>query len=302
MKIKTQNITKSYGTIKALDDVSFQVDHGELFGVIGPDGAGKTTLFRILTTLLIPDQGDAWMNDMHTVKDYKAIRKILGYMPGKFSLYQDVSVEENLKFFASIFDKKFDKDFALIKDIYAQLAPFKTRLAGHLSGGMKQKLALCCALIHTPEILVLDEPTTGVDALSRSEFWDMITGLKNEGITTIVSTPYMDETARCERVALIQNGRILQIDTPRKIIESFQRKLFSVKTNNLYKAITDLKAFDSTHAVYPFGQTIHFVPKDEGLEKNKIQEYLVKAGHENLEVEPDRPDIEDCFMELMRNE
>lgn len=302
MKIKTENISKSFGTIRALDDVSFQVDHGELFGVIGPDGAGKTTLFRILTTLLIPDKGDAWMNGMHTVKDYKAIRKILGYMPGKFSLYQDLSVEENLKFFASIFDKKFDKDFALIKDIYAQLAPFKTRLAGHLSGGMKQKLALCCALIHTPEILVLDEPTTGVDALSRSEFWDMITGLKNEGITTIVSTPYMDETARCERVALIQDGRILQIDTPARIIESFQRKLFSVKTNNLYKALTDLKAFDSTHAVYPFGQTIHFVPKDEGLEKNKIQEYLVKAGHENPEVEPDRPDIEDCFMELMRNE
>lgn len=302
MKIKTENISKSFGTIKALDDVSFKVDHGELFGVIGPDGAGKTTLFRILTTLLVPDNGNAWMNGMHTVKDYKAIRKILGYMPGKFSLYQDLSVEENLKFFASIFDKKFDKDFALIKDIYAQLAPFKTRLAGHLSGGMKQKLALCCALIHTPEILVLDEPTTGVDALSRSEFWDMITGLKNEGITTIVSTPYMDETARCERVVLIQNGRILQIDTPRKIIESFQKKLFSVKTNNLYKALTDLKAFDSTHAVYPFGQTIHFVPKDEGLEKNKIQEYLVKAGHENPEVEPDRPDIEDCFMELMRNE
>jgi ABC-2 type transport system ATP-binding protein len=302
MKIVTQNISKSYGTMKALDDVSFQVDHGELFGVIGPDGAGKTTLFRILTTLLIPDKGDAWMNGMHTVKDYKAIRKILGYMPGKFSLYQDLSVEENLKFFASIFDKKFDKDFALIKDIYAQLAPFKTRLAGHLSGGMKQKLALCCALIHTPEILVLDEPTTGVDALSRSEFWDMITGLKNEGITTIVSTPYMDETARCERVALLQDGHILQIDTPARIIESFQRKLFSVKTNDLYKALMDLKAFDSTHAVYPFGQTIHFVPKDEGLEKNKIQEYLVKAGHENPEVEPDRPDIEDCFMELMRNE
>ena len=302
MRIIAQHITKSYGTIKALDDVSFLVDHGELFGVIGPDGAGKTTLFRILTTLLVPDKGDAWMNGMHTVKDYKAIRKILGYMPGKFSLYQDLSVEENLKFFASIFGKKFDKDFALIKDIYAQLAPFKTRLAGHLSGGMKQKLALCCALIHTPEILVLDEPTTGVDALSRSEFWDMITGLKNEGITTIVSTPYMDETARCERVALVQDGHILQIDTPARIIESFQRKLFSVKTNNLYKALTDLKAFDSTHAVYPFGQTIHFVPKDEGLEKNKIQEYLVKAGHENPEVEPDRPDIEDCFMELMRNE
>lgn len=302
MKIKTENISKSFGTIKALDDVSFQVDHGELFGVIGPDGAGKTTLFRILTTLLVPDKGDAWMNGMHTVKDYKAIRKILGYMPGKFSLYQDLSVEENLKFFASIFGKKFDKEFALIKDIYAQLAPFKTRLAGHLSGGMKQKLALCCALIHTPEILVLDEPTTGVDALSRSEFWDMITGLKNEGITTIVSTPYMDETARCERVALVQDGHILQIDTPARIIESFQRKLFSVKTNNLYKALTDLKAFDSAHAVYPFGQTIHFVPKDEGLEKNKIQEYLVEAGHENPEVEPDRPDIEDCFMELMRNE
>jgi ABC-2 type transport system ATP-binding protein len=302
MKIKTQNITKSFGPVKALDNVSFDIDNGELFGVIGPDGAGKTTLFRILTTLLIPDQGDAWINGLHTVKDYKAIRKILGYMPGKFSLYQDLSVEENLKFFASIFGKKFDKDFALIKDIYAQLAPFKNRLAGQLSGGMKQKLALCCALIHTPEVLVLDEPTTGVDALSRSEFWDMITGLKNEGITTIVSTPYMDETARCERVALIQNGHIMQIDTPARIIESFQRKLFSVKTNDLYKALTDLKAFDSTHAVYPFGQTLHFVPKDEGVEKDKIQEYLVKTGHENPEVEQDRPDIEDCFMELMRNE
>jgi ABC-2 type transport system ATP-binding protein len=302
MKIKTQNITKSFGPVKALDNVSFDIDNGELFGVIGPDGAGKTTLFRILTTLLIPDQGDAWINGLHTVKDYKAIRKILGYMPGKFSLYQDLSVEENLKFFASIFGKKFDKDFALIKDIYAQLAPFKNRLAGQLSGGMKQKLALCCALIHTPEVLVLDEPTTGVDALSRSEFWDMITGLKNEGITTIVSTPYMDETARCERVALIQNGHIMQIDTPARIIESFQRKLFSVKTNDLYKALTDLKAFDSTHAVYPFGQTLHFVPKDKGVEKDKIQEYLVKTGHENPEVEQDRPDIEDCFMELMRNE
>ena len=213
MKIITENITKSYGPVKALDDVSFQVDQGELFGVIGPDGAGKTTLFRILTTLLVPDTGDAWMNGLHTVKDYKAIRKKLGYMPGKFSLYQDLSVEENLKFFASIFDKKFDKNFELIRGIYAQLEPFKNRLAGKLSGGMKQKLALCCALIHMPEILVLDEPTTGVDALSRSEFWDMITGLKKEGITTIVSTPYMDETARCERVALIQDGRILQIDT-----------------------------------------------------------------------------------------
>jgi ABC-2 type transport system ATP-binding protein len=302
VRITTQNISKSFGPVKALNNVSFDVDHGDLFGVIGPDGAGKTTLFRILTTLLIPDQGDAWMNGMHTVKDYKTIRNILGYMPGKFSLYQDLSVEENLKFFASIFGKKFDKDFVLIKDIYAQLAPFKTRLAGHLSGGMKQKLALCCALIHTPEILVLDEPTTGVDALSRSEFWDMITGLKNEGITTIVSTPYMDETARCMRVALIQDGQILQIDTPARIIESFKRKLFSVKTNNLYKALTDLKAFDSTHAVYPFGQTLHFVPKDERIEKVEIEEYLVNAGHKSPEVEPDRPDIEDCFMELMRNE
>ncbi|MFW5687618.1 MAG: ABC transporter ATP-binding protein [Bacteroidota bacterium] len=301
MKIISQHISKSYGSVKALDDVSFQVDQGELFGIIGPDGAGKTTLIRILTTLLVPDKGSAWINGFHSVKDYSTIRRILGYMPGKFSLYQDLTVEENLQFFASIFDKKFDKDFDLIKDIYAQLAPFKTRLAGHLSGGMKQKLALCCALIHTPDVLILDEPTTGVDALSRSEFWDMITGLKNKGITTIVSTPYMDETARCDRVALLQAGHILQIDTPARIIESYKRKLFSVKTNDLYAALKDLKAFEETHAVYPFGQTLHLVSKDEALKKDTIEQYLIQAGHKNPEVEPGQPDIEDCFIELMRN-
>jgi ABC-type multidrug transport system ATPase subunit len=302
MNIKTENISKSYGPTKALDNVSFDVDHGELFGVIGPDGAGKTTLFRILTTLLIPDKGDAWINGFHTVKDYKAIRNILGYMPGKFSLYQDLSVEENLIFFASIFDKKFDKNFELIRDIYAQLEAFKNRLAGKLSGGMKQKLALCCALIHKPEILVLDEPTTGVDALSRSEFWDMITGLKKDGITTIVSTPYMDETARCDRVALIQSGHILQIDSPSGIIESYNKKLFSIKTGNLYKALSDLKTFDHSHSVYPFGQSLHFVTNNDELQKSTIHDYLKQQGHENIDIKHDRPDIEDCFMELMRHE
>lgn len=302
MDIKAENIEKSYGKVKALHDISFEVKPGELFGLIGPDGAGKTTLFRILTTLLLPDKGHAWLNGFHTIKDYKAIRNITGYMPGRFSLYQDLSVEENIRFFASIFDVKFDENFELIRDIYAQLAPFKTRLAGKLSGGMKQKLALCCALVHKPGILVLDEPTTGVDAVSRNEFWNMLSGLKKQGITIVVSTPYMDEANRCNRVALIQKGSIMQINTPQNVVKAFGKKLYSIRSDAQYQALLALKSYPFTHTVYPFGQTLHFVPTHDNPDFPDLQNHLKKAGISSFEVNNIQPNIEDCFMELMHHE
>lgn len=215
--ISINDVTKNYGSICALDNVSFEVEKGELFGLIGPDGAGKTTLFRILTTLLVPDSGTATVEGLDAIKDYKRIRSIVGYMPGRFSLYQDLSVEENLEFFASIFGVDVKDNYDIIAPIYSQIKPFAKRRAGKLSGGMKQKLALSCALIHRPQVLFLDEPTTGVDAVSRSEFWDMLAGLKQYGISILVSTPYMDEAGRCDRIALINEGKILKIDTPENI-------------------------------------------------------------------------------------
>lgn len=215
--ISINDVTKNYGSICALDNVSFEVEKGELFGLIGPDGAGKTTLFRILTTLLVPDSGTATVEGLDAIKDYKRIRSIVGYMPGRFSLYQDLSVEENLEFFASIFGVDVKDNYDIIAPIYSQIEPFAKRRAGKLSGGMKQKLALSCALIHRPQVLFLDEPTTGVDAVSRSEFWDMLVGLKQYGISILVSTPYMDEAGMCDRIALINEGKILKIDTPENI-------------------------------------------------------------------------------------
>lgn len=215
--ISINDVTKNYGSICALDNVSFEVEKGELFGLIGPDGAGKTTLFRILTTLLVPDSGTATVEGLDAIKDYKRIRSIVGYMPGRFSLYQDLSVEENLEFFASIFGVDVKDNYDIIAPIYSQIEPFAKRRAGKLSGGMKQKLALSCALIHRPQVLFLDEPTTGVDAVSRSEFWDMLAGLKQYGISILVSTPYMDEAGRCDRIALINEGKVLKIDTPENI-------------------------------------------------------------------------------------
>jgi len=223
-------------------------------------------------------------------------------MPGRFSLYQDLSVEENLTFFASIFGEKFDPDFYLIRDIYAQLAPFKTRLAGRLSGGMKQKLALCCALIHKPRILILDEPTTGVDAVSRKEFWDMLSQLRLEQITTLVSTPYMDEAVRCDRVALIQNGKIMEINTPEGIVASFAPRLYSIATSNVYQTLLALKEYEETHSVYPFGQVIHFIPKVDSISPGKVQEFLTQKGIEHFSITQATPNIEDCFMELMKDE
>ena len=257
ISVQINEISKSYGSVKALDNISLSAGKGELFGFIGPDGSGKTTLFRILTTLLIPDEGKAIVEGFDTVKEYKKIRQIVGYMPGRFSLYQDLSVEENLKFFASIFKTTIKENYHLIKEIYQQIEPFKTRPAGKLSGGMTQKLALCCALIHKPVVLFLDEPTTGVDAVSRKEFWDMLGRLKAENITILVSTPYMDEASRCDRVALIQEGKILSVDTPAGIVSSYENPLLAVKAANMYRLLFDVQEFSGTIRAYRSGEYIH---------------------------------------------
>ncbi len=298
MSITINHISKSYGAVRALGDVSFEVAEGELFGLIGPDGAGKTTLIRILTTLLLPDAGEARVLGLDPVKDLAALRKKTGYMPGRFSLYQDLTVEENLRFFATIFGTTIKENYHLIKDIYGQIEPFKKRRAGQLSGGMKQKLALSCAMVHEPEVLVLDEPTTGVDAVSRKEFWEMLKRLKDRGITILVSTPYMDEASLCDRVALIQDGRILQVDTPASIVESYTRTLLGIRAANTLRLIEDLRAYPHTHSAFPFGDSVHLALRDEPREQ-EILDYLGSKGHQSLHLERIAPNIEDCFMELM---
>lgn len=299
------NLVKNYGTKKdtvhALKGISFEVKKGELFGIIGPDGAGKTSLFRILTTLLIPDGGNATVDGFDVVKDLKAIRQRVGYMPGRFSLYQDLTIAENLEFFATIFNTTIEANYDLIKDIYSQIEPFKDRRAGKLSGGMKQKLALSCALIHKPSVLFLDEPTTGVDAVSRKEFWEMLRGLKQQGITILVSTPYMDEASLCDRVALIQNGEILSINTPEGVITSFQHPLLAVKDGNMLQLLNDLKQFEGTENVYPFGEYHHLVLKN-GYNEPAVKNYLQQHNHGLAEVKTVRADIEDCFIDLMKSE
>ncbi|MCF8296101.1 MAG: ABC transporter ATP-binding protein [Saprospiraceae bacterium] len=297
--IHANNISKTYGKVQALNNISFSVEKAELFGLIGPDGAGKTSLLRILTTLLLPDSGTATLNNLDVVKDYKKLRNIIGYMPGRFSLYQDLTVEENLKFFATVFGTTIEENYDLIKDIYSHIEAFKNRLAGKLSGGMKQKLALSCALIHKPKILVLDEPTTGVDAVSRKEFWEMLKKLKENDITIIVSTPYMDEASLCDRVALIQNGEILSIDTPENIVNEYEKELFEIRSDNLYKLIKDLREFENTESVFPFGQFLHYTDKNETSDLNLILKYLENKGHTNIIINKTKANIEDCFMKLM---
>jgi ABC-2 type transport system ATP-binding protein len=302
ISINAVSLTKRYGEKTALDDVSFSVDKGELFGFIGPDGAGKTTLFRLITSLLIPDRGSLTVEGLDSVKDYIKLRKILGYMPGRFSLYQDLTVEENLRFFAGIFKTTLEANYDLVKDIYSHIEPFKHRKAGKLSGGMKQKLALSCALIHKPEVLVLDEPTTGVDAVSRIEFWEMLARLRQSGITIVVSTPYMDEASRCDRVALIQNGKIMGIDTPDSIRKNFGRGLWAVKTDDTYRLLGDLRQFKSTRTAFPFGEHIHLSLLDESVKPAEITSYLQTTGHSNVHISKIEPSIEDCFMEMMSEE
>jgi ABC-type multidrug transport system ATPase subunit len=282
-----------------LQNISCLVTEGELFGIIGPDGAGKTTLFRILTTLLLADKGSATVNNLDVVKDYKAIRKTIGYMPGKFSLYQDLTVAENLQFFATIFNTSFEKNYDLIKDIYMQIAPFKDRRAGKLSGGMKQKLALCCALIHKPTVLFLDEPTTGVDAVSRKEFWEMLKNLKKQGLTILVSTPYMDEAGMCDRVALLQNGSIMKTDTPKRITEGFIKPLYALRSQNMYPLLRELEQFEGTDNCYAFGEYHHLVLKEK-ISLTDLENYLIQKNHIATEIKSVVPTIEDCFIDGMR--
>jgi ABC-2 type transport system ATP-binding protein len=297
-EIVVNKLSKSYGEISALNDISFSVGNSEIFGIIGPDGAGKTSLFRILVTLLLPDSGSVEVAGMDVVKDYLEIRKIVGYMPGRFSLYQDLSVEENLEFYATVFGTSVNKNYDLIRDIYIQIEPFKKRLAGRLSGGMKQKLALSCALIHRPKLLVLDEPTTGVDAVSRVEFWNLLHKIRQEGITIIVSTPYMDEAARCDRVALIQNGEFLGINKPDEIHLAFSKILYELKhEGGAYQLLKSIRNEKWCREAWLFGQSVHLTVDDEENEKHFI-EYS-----EAREIEFNRiiPGIEDTFMELMNS-
>lgn len=299
--ISVKDIWRNYGKVEALKGVSFDVEQGEIFGVIGPDGGGKTTLFRILTTLLLADSGKVQLLDLDVVKDFKKIRQIVGYMPGRFSLYQDLSVEENLKIFATVFKTTIEENYHLIKDIYQQIEPFKTRKAGDLSGGMKQKLALSCALIHKPKILFLDEPTTGVDPVSRKEFWEMLAKLKIQGITILVSTPYMDEARLCNRIALIQEGGFMQIDTPANIIKTYKNTLWAVKANNMSALLQELKTYQNIHSCFAFGDTHHVGLKKNNetkFSKEELKELLENKGHSNVEIEEIEAGIEDCFMEL----
>jgi ABC-2 type transport system ATP-binding protein len=300
--IRVTGIHKSFGTTQALQEITFEVQPGELFGLIGPDGAGKTTLFRILTTLLLADKGTASVNGLDVVKDYKAIRKIVGYMPGRFSLYQDLTVQENLHFFATIFNTTIKENYELIRDIYVQIEPFKDRPAGKLSGGMKQKLALCCALIHKPAVLFLDEPTTGVDPVSRKEFWEMLQRLKAKGIPIMVSTPYMDEAILCDRVALIQKGAIMKIDTPQHITEQFSKPMWAIRAKNMYHLLEDLRQFEDTNSCYAFGEFLHLTLKHGENDAAKLQEYLQTRHHEDLTMTPITAGIEDCFIEMMEKQ
>ncbi len=299
--INIEGLFKSYGSVRAIEEITLSVEKGELFGLIGPDGAGKTTLFRILTSLLIPDEGNACLQGFDVVKDYKEIRKIVGYMPGRFSLYYDLSVEENLNFFATIFGTTVEENYDLIKDIYIQIEPFKSRKAGNLSGGMKQKLALSCALIHKPEVLILDEPTTGVDAVSRKEFWEMLKKLKDQGITIIVSTPYMDEAGMCDRVGLIQKGKILQINTPENIVNEYGFPMVGVKADDMYRLLDELRSHKIIKSAHRFGDSIHTTLTDE-KDGNILLKYLKEKGYKDLSIENIVPNIEDCFMALMTNE
>ncbi|GET29390.1 ABC transporter ATP-binding protein [Prolixibacter sp. SD074] len=300
MMISVKNIEKSYGEVKALHGVSLDVNEGELFGLIGPDGAGKTSLIRILVTLLKPDTGSATVNQLDVVDDFRKLRKEIGYMPGRFSLYPDLSVEENMTFFATVFGTTIEENYHLVKDIYQQIEPFKDRLAGRLSGGMKQKLALSCALIHAPKVLILDEPTTGVDAVSRKEFWEMLKRLQKMGITILVSTPYMDEANLCDRVALIQDGNILTIDTPDRVTQNNESIIWAVRTNNMYLCIRDLKRHPGIKSVFGFGEFLHVTLKDMAISPTALEEYLEQRCHTNIVVNPIKPGIEDVFMDLMQ--
>ncbi len=300
-EITIQHINKHFGKIQALKDISLSVETGEVFGLVGPDGAGKSTLFNILTTLLVPDSGNVEVMGMDVVKDYLQIRQVIGYLPGVFSLYPDLSVQENLAFFATMYKSSILDNISLIKPIWKQLLPFKKRPAGKLSGGMKQKLALCCALIHKPKLLFLDEPTTGVDPVSRREFWDILKDIQHKGVTVVVSTPYMDEATRCDRIALIQNGEIIKIDTPNNIVSNFRGHLFTMRTNDIFGLMQLMGQFELSCNYYPYGEHFHIAFYDE-VEKAlpAFEQFMQDHGREHGEILPITPNIEDCFIELIQ--
>lgn len=299
--VSVDNLKMSYdkGRVQALKGVTFDVGEGEIFGLIGPDGAGKTSLFRILTTLLLADSGTAVVDGLDVVKDYKKIRQHIGYMPGRFSLYQDLTVEENLSFFATVFNTTIEENYHLVEDIYRQIEPFKKRKAGKLSGGMKQKLALSCALIHAPHVLFLDEPTTGVDPVSRKEFWEMLQKLKKKfKLSIIVSTPYMDEAVQCDRIALIQEGQFLTIDTPDNIINAYTQTLWAVRSDKMHRLLTDLRGIKGVKTAFAFGENHHATVDPSVLTIDSLREQLDALGHLNIVIEAVEPTIEDCFMNL----
>ena len=301
--VTINNLSKTFGNgkISAVESVSLDVSSGELFGLIGPDGAGKTTLFRMLTTLLLPDSGSATVNGFDIVRDYKTIRMNVGYMPGRFSLYQDLTVEENLNFFATLFGTTIQENYHLIRDIYVQIEPFKDRRAGKLSGGMKQKLALSCALIHKPGVLFLDEPTTGVDPVSRKEFWEMLKRLKQQGITILVSTPYMDEATLCDRIALIQGGKVLAVDTPASIVSQYPEKLYAVRSREIPRLLLDLRMYENTLSCFSFGEYLHLSFRDHHAKAvDELNMYLASTGHRDVQIRPEVPTVEDCFIRLLK--
>lgn len=299
VSVKDLKMSYDRGKVKALKGVSFDMNEGEIFGLIGPDGAGKTSLFRILTTLLLADSGTATVDGYDVVKDYKKIRRNIGYMPGKFSLYQDLTVEENLSFFATVFNTTIQENYHLIEEIYSQIEPFKKRKAGKLSGGMKQKLALSCALIHAPHVLFLDEPTTGVDPVSRKDFWDMLQKLKkNFKLSIIVSTPYMDEAVQCDRIALIQEGQFLPIDTPEGIVRAYTQTLWEVRSDKMHRLLTDLRGIKGVKTAFAFGEYHHVTVDTSALTIDSLREQLEKLGHKKIVIEAIEPTIEDCFINL----
>jgi len=304
ISVEVKGVSKNYSSVKALEDISLCVKKGEMFGLIGPDGAGKSTLFRILTTLILPDSGTAAIEGLDVRQDYKSIRKIIGYMPGRFSLYGDLTVQENLSFFASVFGVKVSDNYPLIENIFKDIAPFGDRRASRLSGGMKQKLALSCALIHKPSVLFLDEPTTGVDPVSRREFWQMLERLKTDGITIVVSTSYMDEALLCDKVALIKEGRVLSSDTPRGVIDSYQNTLLAIWGEDMHSLLKDIRSYGEIKSIYSFGQE-HHIAIDKNLYNTNYIDSLAKkleaTGHRNFHIKIIDPTIEDCYMEFSAN-
>ena len=303
--ITIEHVNKVYdGKVTALKDVSFNVEEGEVFGLVGPDGAGKSTLFNILTTLLLPDSGKISLLGMDVINEYKSVRQIIGYLPGVFSLYPDLSVEENLQFFAVMYKSSIEENMELIRPIWQQISPFSDRKAGKLSGGMKQKLALCCALIHCPKILFLDEPTTGVDPVSRKEFWDILKSIRTQGITVVVSTPYMDEATRCDRIAMIQEGQILGINTPSAFIRDFQGKLYTFRSENIFSLLNIMEQCPLRCNYYPYGEHCHIAFYDDvATALPQFEQFLQEQGQSHGEIIAIDPSVEDCFIEIvqMRN-